>query len=200
MADISRPDVQAWANTLAETFKPGTARQIFNVFASSLSGVVEANIIDSNPATRIKLPPAPRGREVFLAREEFADMLAHIPDANDAAVVQFLVGTGMRWGELAGRHWHNLDLESGMVTLADVSEWSGIKPYPKRRRVRCVPSFPWAVENISTDNQNTPCTEQHAEGPCRSGLLFRTRPGGLLSDRNYGSRTLRNNRSYRPAA
>lgn len=190
VSEITRPDVQSWANTLAETLKPGTARRILNVFVSSLSAAVESNLIDANPATRIKLPPAPQGREVFLSREEFAAMLSGIPDGRDAAVAQFLVGTGIRWGELAGLHWHNIDFDTGMVTVADVYDRSVIKPYPKARRVRRVPFFPWAVENLPDPSTAVPCSVEHTDGACRSGLVFRTRAGGPLSDRNYSRRVL----------
>lgn len=144
VGEIRRPDVQEWANELAADLKPGTARRIVNVFVSSLSAAVEANLIDANPATRIKMPPAPQGREVFLTRDEFARVANAIPDGRDSAVAEFLVGTGLRWGELAGLHWHNIDLEAGMVTVADTFDRKAIKPYPKGRRVRRVPFFEWA--------------------------------------------------------
>ncbi|MGK0740487.1 tyrosine-type recombinase/integrase [Leucobacter sp. Z1108] len=187
---ISRPDVQEWANELADQLTPGTARRIMNVFVSSLSAAIDANIIDANPATRIKLPPTPQGREVYLTREQFAAVDNGIASARDSAVAEFLVGTGLRWGELAGLHWHNLDLDTRMVTVADTFDRQVIKPYPKGRKIRRVPFFEWAVENLETPEAFHPCPVPHTDGPCRSGLVFHTRTGGPLSDRNYYRRVL----------
>lgn len=186
--EISRPDVQEWANILADKLKPGTARRILTVFVSSMSGAVSANIIDVNTATGIKLPPVPKGREVFLTREEFAKVISFMPSSRDMAVAQMLVGTGMRWGELAGLHWHNLDLEAGMVTIADTFDRTVIKPYPKSRKPRTVPFFPWAAANLEKPENVKPCIITHTDGVCRSGLVFPTATGGALSDRNYARR------------
>lgn len=188
--EISRPDVQEWANILADTLKPGTARRILTVFVSSMSGAVAANIIDVNTATGIKLPPVPEGREVYFTRDEFARIANAMGREQDRAVAQMLVGTGMRWGELAGLHWHNLDIEAGMVTVAGTFDRTMIKPYPKSRKARRVPFFPWAVESLEVPLHPSPCATEHADGVCRSGLVFSTSSGRALSDRNYARRAL----------
>lgn len=188
LADITRHSVQAWATGLTETLAPASAKRVLGVLVSSLSAAIDADILESNPATRITLPPAPSGREVFLTREEVARVVDAIPHAQDAAVVQFLVGTGLRWGELAGLHWHNFDPVAGIVTVADVSSAGEIKPYPKGRKNRHVPIFESALENLAAPTSIDSCAATHRTGSCRSGLVFSTRDNTPLNDRNFSRR------------
>lgn len=190
VADINRHDVQAWATELATKLAPGSARRVLGVLVSSLSGAMDAGIIDANPATRIKLPPAPQGREVFLTHAQFDALLEAIPHRDDAALVLFLANTGLRWGEAAGLHWHNLDVERGIITVSDVLSNGEIKPYPKGRRQRHVPVFDWVTSNIDRPEKLNGCGLPHREGKCRSGLVFPARNGGARDDRNFSRRVL----------
>lgn len=190
LSEMNRHDIQAWATRLANDISPGSARRVLGVLVSSLSGALDAGLIDANPATRIKLPPAPQGREVFLTHEQFDAVLEAIPHHDDAALVLFLANTGLRWGEAAGLHWHNLDIERGIVTVADVHSNGEIKPYPKGRRQRHVPVFDWVTDNIAKPMNLDGCRVPHREGKCRSGLVFPARGGGVRDDRNFSRRVL----------
>lgn len=190
LMDITRHDVQAWATGLIPDLSPASAKRVLGVFVSSLSGAIDAGLLAANPATRIKLPPAPQGREVFLTKEQFARLVDAIPHASDAAVVQLLAGTGIRWGELAGLHWHNLDVSAGMVTVRDVFSAGEIKPYPKGRRMRRVPVFAWSLENLAVPARPMPCAVPHRDGKCQSGLVFSTRDSTALDDRNFYRRVM----------
>lgn len=206
LVEITRHDVQAWATKMiTENIhivdgevdeddpryrKPGTVRRILNVFVSSLTAAVDAEIIAANPAVRIKLPPTQAQPPVFLTREQFADLSAAISNDQDRALVNFLVGTGLRWGEAAGLHLHNLDLQHGMVTVADVTDGEEIKPYPKGRRTRRVPLFQWVVDDLEVPGR-TPCGVKHRNArSCPSGLVFPARHGGVRDDRNFTQRVL----------
>lgn len=206
LAEITRHDVQAWAmSILTENTrlvdgipdeddpkyrKPATVRRILNVLVSSLTAAVDAEVIVANPAVRIKLPPTVPPPPVFLTREQFAALSASVPDSQDRAVIDFLAGTGLRWGEAAGLHLHNLDLQNGMVTVADVTDGNEIKPYPKGRRVRRVPVFQWAVDALEVP-EATGCGVKHrAARTCPSGLLFPAKRGGVRDDRNFTQRVL----------
>lgn len=202
LAEITRHDVQAWATRLVTENiapesaeeprfrKPSTARRILNVFVSSLTAAVDAEIIVANPAVRIKLPPNPPAEPAFLTREQYAALADAVPDTDDRALLDFLVGTGLRWGEAAGLHLHNLDLKHGMVTVADVTDGTEIKPYPKGRRVRRVPILQWSVDNLEVPEPR-PCGLKHRHArACPSGLLFPSQTGGVRDDRNFTQRVL----------
>jgi len=190
LADITRHSVQAWATGLTQTLTASSAKRVLGVLVSSLSAAIDADLLEVNPATRIKLPPSPQGREVFLTHSEFARLIEAVPHAADAAVLQFLAGTGLRWGELAGLHWHNFDTVAGIVTVSDVASAGEIKPYPKGRRMRRVPIFKWSLENLAPPTSIQKCTTPHREGGCRSGLIFHNAAGGALDDRNFSRRVL----------
>lgn len=190
LADITRHDVQAWVSGLTGNLAPGSVRRILGVLVSSLSGALDAGLIDANPAVRIKLPPVPEGREVYLTHDQFDAVLEEIPHKEDAALVLFLANTGLRWGEAAGLHWHNIDQARGIVTVADVYSSGEIKPYPKGRRKRYVPVFDWVMDNIPIPAPVRPCTVPHRDGECKSGLVFPAREGGARDDRNFSRRVL----------
>jgi len=206
LAEITRHDVQAWATSLVTENirivdgipdedepryrKPATARRIIAVFTVSMNAAIDAGIIDTNPATRVKLPPSPPEDPVFLTREQFTALSEAIPDPQDRALVDFLTGTGLRWGEAAGLHLHNLDLLNGVVTVSDVTDGIEIKPYPKGRRQRRVPFFQWAVEALEVPDR-APCGLKHRHGrTCPSGLVFRAKEGGPQDNRNFSQRVL----------
>lgn len=186
--EIRRLDVQAWVAGLP--LAQESARRVLGVLVSSLSAAVEEGVLDMNPAHSIKLPPRPQGREVFLSRAEFEALTTAMPNAGDRAVVKFLAGTGMRLGELAGLHWHNLDLERGFVTVRDVYSAGEIKPYPKGRRQRHVPLFDWVVEDLDASASKILCSVEHRGELCESGLVFHQNGGSPLNGRNFSRRVL----------
>lgn len=186
--EIRRLDVQAWVADLP--LAPESARRVLGVLVSSLSAAVEEGVLDMNPAHRIKLPPRPQGREVFLTRDQFDSLTAAIPNARNRAIVKLLAGTGMRWGELAGLHWHNFDLSNGFVTVRDVYSAGEIKPYPKGRKQRHVPLFDWVVEDLDAAASRVVCAAPHRTGICQSGLVAHTSGGLPLDSRNFYRRVL----------
>nr|WP_245982368.1 tyrosine-type recombinase/integrase [Mycetocola tolaasinivorans] len=185
LIDITRHSVQDWATQLSQVLAAGSAQRVLGVLVSSLSGAIDAGHIDHNPATRIKLPPRSRGREVFLTREQYASILENVPHPDDRALLDFLVGTGARWGEAAGLHWHNVDLMRGTVTIVDTYNGVEIKPYPKGRRERRVPLFDWIVRDLDDERTVSACEVTHRIGRCTSGLVFPGRRGGVRDDRNF---------------
>lgn len=200
LADIKRQDVQAWmTGFINENIgsdedpryrAPSTARRILNVFVSSMSAAVDAELIAANPALRIKLPPMPEGSEVFLTRAQYAALVDAVPKRADRAVLDFLVGTGARWGEMAGLHLHNLDLEHGRVRLQDVTDGTEIKPYTKGRHLRYVPLMQWVVDNLDLHDANGCGLKHRGRKGCPSGLVFPGPRGGVRDDRNFSQRVL----------
>lgn len=202
LASIKRHEVQAWLMSILQENigtedhpryrQPSTARRILNSFVSSLTAAVDAEIIIANPALRMKLPPNAPGTQVFLTREQYAKLSDAADSIETKAIFDFLVGTGVRWGEFAGLHLHNLDLETGFVTIADVTDGKEIKPYPKGRRARRVPIMQWSVDHLEIPDP-TPCGLPHRgrkNRSCPSGLVFSTGTGAPLDDRNFSQRFL----------
>lgn len=199
LADIKRADVQKWVmDVLAENVgtdedpayrSPATARRVLTPFAASLAAAIDAEVLVVNPALRIKIPPAPPVPHVFLTRDEYARLAAETW-GQDRAVLDLLVGTGMRWGELAALHIHSLDLARGLVTIADVTDGVEVKPYPKGRRQRVVPLLQWMVDALEVPEPRACGLKHRGRRGCPSGLLLPTLAGHVRDDRNFSRRVL----------
>lgn len=120
-----------------------------------------------------------------------ATLVAAVPDRRDQAVLGFLVGTGIRWGEVAGLHLDASNLSEGMLTVRDV--WDGqssIKPYPKGRRQRHVPVLQRVVDRLELHPAPTCGLPHRAGSACRSALAFPSYDGGVRDDRNFTQHVL----------
>jgi integrase len=188
---ITRHDVKSWAADLGRTkLSPATVQRIVHLFSASLNAAVDAEILVANPAARIKLPPAPPTKNRYLTHDEYAAILDQLPTADDRLLVQFLTHTGVRFGEMAGLHWHRLDLKRQQVTIVDVfDEKQGqIKGYPKGKRTRVVPLPDELVTALATRPRTSgPCPVPHRKGICRSGLVFGTTAGTVLQRSNWAT-------------
>lgn len=203
---ISRQDVKAWVAALTRTesatagdgrkLSPSTVQRIVRLFSSSLEAAVDAQILMVNPATRVRLPKPPPAQERFLTVAELEKIVEELPTLADWLIVQFLVNTGLRWGEMAGLHRDRVHLDRGLLRVVETYDEAEhrIKSYPKGRRVRDVPIPAWLVAQLAElDVTSAPCPVPHATGRCRSGLLLTTAGGAVLRDTNWS------NRVWRPA-
>jgi len=199
LVEVTRHDVQVWANEIARAnisndgsnpkyLATSSVRRVMNVFVSSLTAAVDANVLSVNPAVRIKLPPIPPGRQVYLTREQYAAVVEAVRLESDKAVLDWLVGTGARWGEMAGQHVHTYNPTDGIVTISHTWDGTEIKPYPKGKKQRYVPVLPWVTERLTNSPSSDSCGLHHKEGRCQSGLLFPARKGGARDDRNFSQR------------
>lgn len=183
LVDITRHDVKKWAAELRSTtdedgeveihHATSTVRNIVNLLSSSLRAAVDAEILPANVAADLKLPQPAPGKERFLTREEFDQLVDQLEGA-DRAMVLLLAGTGMRWGEAAGLHRHRIDLRRRMIEVveAHVITANHMAPVPKGKRMRSVPIAPWVdLSSLEQDGPDT-CGVPHLEGECRSGLLL----------------------------
>ncbi|MFD5864414.1 tyrosine-type recombinase/integrase [Agromyces sp. NPDC127015] len=202
LIEITRFDVQAWATGLTRknigtASKPkylatSSVRRVLNVFVSSMTAAMDAEKIDVNPAVRIKLPSIPPPDHVYLDRDQYAELVDKVPTEEEQAILDFLVSTGPRFGEMAGLHLNRFNGESNLAHFIDV--WNGveIKPFTKNGKGRHVPTMDWTFRHADIDAlPQRSCGKPHrVGGTCRSVLLFQNRDGGPLDDRNFYRRTL----------
>jgi integrase len=206
---ITRPDVQAWVNELADTqahrrdgdprpdatISPATVDRIYRLFSTSMKAAVLDGKLAATPCVGIKLPTVAPGHERYLTRGEFDLIAFHLREPH-ASMAVLLVGTGMRFGEAAGLHWQRVDLEHGEIHIVETwdPEANEIKPYPKGHLVRAVPIPSWlrAVLEAQIDRQGKPrtsCGLPHRHGArCRSGLVVPAPEGGAFDGHNFGQR------------
>lgn len=189
---IRRHDVKAWARSLlASGLSPSTVQRILHLFSASLSAAIDAEILEANPASRIKLPAGAQAVERYLTTDEFEAIAAELPTLHDWLIAQFLVNTGLRWGEMAGMHMHRAVLDRGIVSVQETydEKTHRIKAYPKGRRARIVPVPSWLADALGdVTRSGNRCGVPHTVGRCRSGLLFTTARGKPMRDSNWSTR------------
>jgi integrase len=191
IGSITRHDVKAWATDLSRTLGPSTVQRCIHLLSASLNAAVDAEVLESNPAARIKLPKGAVDQERFLTTEEFDALREHLPSTDDQLVADMLVFTGLRWGELAGLHWSRVDLRRGIVKVVETySEVAyEMKAYPKGKRSRDVPLTPELVAALAEHRRDQPkqstCGLEHGSGICRSGLVFTSEEGRPLRNSKW---------------
>ena len=117
---IDRVAIQTWVNELARTeLSPATVVAIFNLLRSILKAAVDAELIPSNPAVRVKLPPVGTRDGRVLSPEEAAALIARFNDQRAAALTLLTLGGGLRWGEGAGLHRRSVDTEQSRLWIVE---------------------------------------------------------------------------------
>lgn len=192
LGSITRQDVKAWAASMKADGKgPSTVQRAVHLFSASLNAAVDAEILGANPAARIALEKGAKAQERFLTHDEFDKLRRQLPTTDDQLIADLLVYTGMRWGEMAGLHWHRVDLKRGVVRVVETWDEPGgmMKAYPKGKKVRDIPLTPELVKALKERRQRLPatltCSVEHRAGRCRSGLVVTTEGGSVLRNSNW---------------
>ena len=193
LADITRKELKGWAIDLASTpngrgeddfgepltESNATVKLIVHLLSASLTAALEEGILDFNPAWRLDLPPAAEAVERFLTHGEYQAVRDHLPTELDQLIADTLVETGVRFGELAGAHWHRVNEVNRTWLVAETwhADAERIKAYPKSRKVRPVPVAADLIGRWKDLPRGVTCGKPHQAGRCMSGLLV---PSGRL--------------------
>lgn len=156
LATITRHDVKLWLAELAADdisaegkperhLSPASIQRCLSLFSASLRAAIDAELLQTNPAYRIRVAKGETLEHRYLTRAEFAALVREIPADFDKAIASLLVGTGMRWGEAIGLQVQRIDFDRGIIRVAEGwdDKMRRVKPYPKGRKVRDVPLAPW---------------------------------------------------------
>ncbi|KQY02930.1 hypothetical protein ASD37_25620 [Mycobacterium sp. Root135] len=124
LAALTREHVAQWIKAMAKPDPKGwrpSAKTITNkhgFLAGALNAAVAANHIPANPCTGMGMPKDDDPRETtFLTREQF-ELLHSKVTPFWQPMVEFLVASGARWGEIAALRPHNVNREDGTVWIA----------------------------------------------------------------------------------
>lgn len=123
--EVTTGKVDRYLESLEQRLKPNTVRGYRSVLHGVMGYAVRMDAISSNPVSQAA-PIRGRGKEArALTREEREDLLAKA-DADPRAVAddlpdlfRYLMGSGVRIGELLGLRWFRVDLERGIAVHAD---------------------------------------------------------------------------------
>jgi integrase len=197
---IGPAEIRRWQTQLAATTGHATVQQCRSLLLRIFQYAVDEGALDANPVRKVAVPKRRADpEEVFgqarrraLTPEEAGQLLARFPLFWWDHVLT-LLGTGLRFGELAGlrRRRVRLDRTPPVVQVVDIRYQagrfgSGFKPRPKSDAgIREIPLAPEVVAAIC---------RQLPPGSNPEGLVF-TGPGGGVVAR--GTRTVLSRHNFR---
>lgn len=195
IGSITRQDVKAWVAALRrDGLGAESAKRCAHLLSASLSAAVDAEVVDANPAARLKMSKGAQAQERFLSRDEYDALWDAMPTATDRLILETLCYTGLRWGELAGLHRSRVDLRRGLLRVVETYDETArtMSPYPKGKSVRDVPLTDSLIEAFKALAPRVGgCGVDHAAGRCPSPLLLTSDEGHPLRNSNWAYRVWR---------
>ena len=117
LADMRRPDLQAFANELlADGLDPSTISTTLLPLRAIFGHAVDLGELAVNPCDGLKLPAARGRRERFASAEEAAALIAAVP-IEDRAIWATAMYAGLRRGELQALRAENVDIAFGVIRV-----------------------------------------------------------------------------------
>lgn len=117
LEEITHIKIKQWVKGLRRHLGDATVADIVTLLSMILGEAVEEDYIGKNPCRRLKLnldPSTPK-------ETASPSVVRRIADRCDPAYRTLIITaayTGMRWGELAGLQWHNVNLgDNALITV-----------------------------------------------------------------------------------
>jgi integrase len=191
--------VQEWVSLAAEQgLSPRSITKYHVMLHSVFARAVRDRLIAFNPCEDTELPKVIARKTRTLTPDEFASILAQIPD-RFRALVMTDIETGLRWGELVALRPRHIDFLRRTITVEETivevsrkdsptGERMIVKPYPKDDEARTL--------RVSQSLLDVLAARIAKLGLSRDDLLFPSRevPGGQPL-----SRATFNTRYWKPA-
>lgn len=174
LADVRQLDVQRWvAHQVKQGYAPATIRKNVQAFSVLMRAAVDADMIPVSPVRRLRLPEVEPMRERILTPEEIARLAGAI-HPRFRVMILVLGYCGLRIGEACALRWERVDLDAGMLTVAEsVAEPRGeliIGPPKTRAGRRTIPLPAGLVGELANDRQ----------GATKGDFVFRGAQGGVV--------------------
>ena len=186
---IDHVAVQSWVNRLAETeLQPATVAAIFNLFRTIMQAATDAELIPANPCRRVKLPMVGDRSGTVLSPEQAARLVAAFPRQRGGTMCLLTLGTGLRWGELAGLRRADVDLNLSTVQVNEsLHEAAGRLWWERPKSVSSLRTLPLPSELAKVLARWMDGLDV-SESPPTYGLLFYHQRGGPLRRSDFRAR------------
>ncbi len=183
LSDISREAVQNLVSTkLRSGLSWKTVKHIRAALGRVLGFAEEWGYIVENPTPKTKLPRrAYQPQKSVLTPDEIRLLISSIKEPA-RSVVQLLVLTGLRVGELLALRWHNVDLEAGLLRVTETVYEGHFDTTKTRRSTRLIP-IGCQTAALLTARRTIKVADDNA-------LVFAARTGRPLNRRNLLRRHL----------
>jgi len=183
LREIKRDMVQRFVNAKLES---GLSWKTVNHLRCALWNVMrmaeESDYIESNPVPKTRMPRRGPQKEKLVLTPEQISSLVEVLEEPARTIVALLIRTGMRIGELLALRWRNVDLENGIVRVAQ-TVYDGHFDEPKTKRSnRSIPLGQAAITMLAArrPDPNTP-----------ESLVFASSLGTPICRRNLMNRHVR---------
>lgn len=107
-------------------------QRLLSALRSFYRWMLREGIAQNNPAKAVRAPKSPRHLPATLDVDTIGQLLDIPTDTplavRDKAIMELFYSSGLRLSELAGLHWQQLDLPSGMVTVTGKGNRSRMVP------------------------------------------------------------------------
>lgn len=109
LQDLKPQQVQLAINALVQQGKaPATVRKAHAILHAALGRAVIDQMIKHNPSEYTVLPKMERHDIRYLTQTEQKRFIQHLPDCSVGRALYFILGTGIRAGELSGLRWSDV--------------------------------------------------------------------------------------------
>lgn len=180
---LARDDVARAVNDLAAHYSHKSLENQRGLLAGVVDRAVDQGYLTKNPAKGIRLPRGQEANRVemrIISPDEYAVVIDKVPE-NYRALVNFLAGTGCRWGEAVALQVQDVSLPNVRI----------------RRALKWNPSGPRVVGATKTMRSNRTVMlpreihdeiREACEGKAGTELVFTAPRGGQVLHRTFWSR------------
>lgn len=110
--DITSKDIRRALTPLIEAEKLHLAHKCKAALGSVFRSLVDEGVIESSPMAGVRVPPAAREPFTPLDPEDFKAIVAELPSEETRLFAEFLVGSGLRYGEAVALRVSDIDLRT----------------------------------------------------------------------------------------
>lgn len=107
-------------------------QRLLSALRSFYRWMLREGLAQQNPAKAVRAPKSPRHLPATLDADTIGQLLEIPTDTplaiRDKAIMELFYSSGLRLAELAGLHWEQIDLSSGMVTVTGKGNRSRMIP------------------------------------------------------------------------
>ncbi len=144
VSELSRNDIAAWQLLLSErgSVKTGgpLAANTIRLARAPLNGAlkyaIRQGLIDANPMTGVSPPRKPRNIPAYWTPDQARHFLAMHEGDRLYPVWAFLMGTGVRIGELVWLSWQNVEFDERRVRIQEFASTLGYDVMPSAGKSR----------------------------------------------------------------
>lgn len=184
LADIGPMSVQTMVADLIRMGRAAkTVRNVHGVLYSILDLAVREGLLTANPTKGTRLPKNRRTKaQVCLTEQQVGHLLASVPDYWRPMVL-LMVGTGMRWGEVAGLKVRYVDILAKELHVREtINEAEGVLTWETPKNDKA------SIRTISLPAAVVDALVPLVVGKGPDEAVFLTPQGGLVRHRNFDVR------------